>query len=461
MNEQVRQDNEAWPAVSILVLNWNGRDLLQRYLPALAQQQYPGRYEIVLIDNGSTDDSLLFAAAHFPQVLRIANGENLGFSRGINEGLRQAAAEITVLLNTDVEVRANWLLELVRPLRADPGIGITGSKLYFPDGVTLQHAGAMVEYPTAVGRHRFYRQPDTGQADDLCDVDYVTGAAMAIRQELLFAIGLLDEAFSPFYYEEVDFCRRAWEAGFRVVYAPDSVAIHHESLLAGKMHEWQFYNLNRNRLLYVLKHFSATQIREDFIPAEHRYLQTRPHLPQVQGMQRVYRESLLRLTAFVSPLSPWAECAEGLVNLAQAAGDRRHTMTKRETKGKGMKAYQLTEKAIVRERPFSSQTPIIGALLAWFRAQWNNISTTWYVRPLLDQQNTYNQLVAQALQEMAQTMQQMAETMQQLAQDHDARLIAQDHDQVALTRQLAELTMQVKQMNHRLQVVEERLAAPE
>lgn len=104
-----------------------------------------------------------------------------------------------------------------------------------------------------------------------------------------------------------------------------------------------------------------------------------------------------------------------------------------------MDKYWLFERAEVKEQPFHSQLPLIGPFLAWFRRQWNNVSTTWYVRPLLSQQNKYNLLTAETLQ------------------DHESRLIAQDHDQVQTNRQVAELTLQLKQMNHRLQALEQRV----
>ncbi|HRQ38136.1 MAG TPA: glycosyltransferase [Chloroflexota bacterium] len=431
--------------MSILVLNWNGRDLLARYLPPLTQLDYPGPYEILLVDNGSTDDSVAFTQTHFPAVRIIANEENLGFSRGINRGMQQAASDVIVWLNTDVDVRPDWLTELVRPLAANASIGITGAKLYFGDGRTLQHAGAMLEYPLAIGRHRFYKQPDNGQADELCDVDYVTGAALAVRREVLDAIGLMDEAFSPFYYEEVDFCHRAIQAGFRVVYVPTAVATHHESLTMGPMSDRQYYDLNRNRLYYVLKHYTPAQFLEDFLAAERAHLESLTHLSQIKLLRRIYQDMAL-LPVFGWSESVWRAAISGLLALAESAG---HCLRRPQKRGM-MDNELLREKAVVQERPFTSTTPLIGPLLAWFRARWNNISTTWYVRPLLQQQNEFNQLLLRHLQTFGQEMQ---TTLTQL----DERLVAQDHDLVTTTRQMAELTMQLKQMNERLAALEEAI----
>ncbi len=436
-----------WPRVSLLVLNWNGRNLLQQYLPSLTQLDYPGRYEIVLVDNGSADDSLPFVQANFPTIRIIANKENLGFSGGMNRGLQQAGNDVTIWLNNDVEVRPDWLTELVRPMLADPAVGITGAKLVFGDGRTLQHAGAMLEYPLAIGRHRFYKQPDNAQADELCDVDYVTGAALAVRREVLDAIRLIDEAFSPIYYEEVDFCRRAIEAGFRVVYVPTAVATHHESLTMGPMSERQYYDLNRNRLYYVLKHYTPAQFLQDFLPAEQANLASLSHMPQIKLMRRVYQDIALVLPKFKLSEQEWSAYLSGLLALATAASEHLSRSQKRVKSGM-MDKKVLWEKAVVQERPFTSHTPLVGPLLTWFRARWNNISTTWYVRPLLQQQNEFNQLLLQNLQTFSQEIQ---ATISQL----DERLVAQDHDLVTNSRQMAELTMQIKQMNERLAALEE------
>lgn len=437
MNEQPAAAR--WPSVSILILNWNGRGLLEQYVPPLTQLDYPGTYKLVLVDNGSTDDSLDFVTSRYPQIQIIANGENLGFSKGINRGLQQAADEVTVLLNTDVEVRPDWLTELVRPFLDNSQIGITGSKLYYPDGNTLQHAGVTIEYPRAVAPHRFYREKDSGQADALCEVDSVTGAAMAIHQKVLAAIGLLDEQFSPFYYEESDFCVRAREAGFLVVYQPASVAIHHESFSFGEQRQRVFCNLQRNRLLFVMKHKGSAYFRQSFVPAEIEFLQALDQAHHADWLHTVYRTILLYLPEVGYDLTDWHIYEEALVTLMKtAAGQRSRLLGNVE-----MNDYWLMDKAEVKERPFTSQTPVVGGIIAWFRTLWNNVATKWYVRPLLTQQNEYNQLTARALA------------------DHDGRLLAQDHDQTDLTRQLAELTMQIKQMNQRLADFDQRLTTLE
>ncbi len=212
----------ALPHITIIVLNWNGRSYLDACLTALSKLDYPN-YNIVLVDNASTDDSLSLVTQQFPQVQIVQNRRNLGYAGGNNGALRDLASEFAVLVNPDIVVSNDWLAELITPLIADQSIAIAGCKLYYPGGELLQHAGGSIRHPRAMPQHRGARETDKNQFDSLCDVDYVTGAAMAIRDTALRKIGLFDEGYFM-YFEEVDYCTRAKAAGFRVVYVPKATA---------------------------------------------------------------------------------------------------------------------------------------------------------------------------------------------------------------------------------------------
>ncbi len=392
--ETATNTNITWPTVTIYVLNWNGRTLLESCLPALTRLDYPD-YNIVLIDNHSEDDSIAYAKKNFPQITIIENEDNIGFSRGMNVGLRQHQRDVAVLLNTDVEVRANWLTELVRPIIDDPTVGITGSKLYYGDGRTLQHAGVMMEYPRGLGRHRFYQEEDVGQADTLCEVDYVTGAAMAISQTALQATGGFDEDFSPFYYEEVDLCLRAKAAGCKVTYAPKSVAIHHESMTFKKYSRPLFHNMNRNRLLFLLKHLPVETFLSAFVPAEKEFLSQRLLAEQLQTMHQVYVEMLLQLDRVLQPRNlqeRTAEFMDVLVDLAETAVSQ--TPTHYQPSHTPQQA-NLTAQAILQ-----TSTKATGrSMAARIRQLWGNIAARWLLQNVATQQTTYNQAAARKLDE--------------------------------------------------------------
>ncbi len=285
------------PSVTVLILNWNGRQLLSRSLAALLDLDYPA-YRVVVADNGSTDDSTAYVRDAFPAVSVIELGQNLGFARGNNAALAllEQNSDILVLLNNDVYVRRDWLAELVTPF-ADPSVGISGGKLLYPDGERIQHAGGELDYPLAYSRHYAYREVDRGQVDKRREVPYVTAAAMAIRWPVAEELGLFDQDFSPYYFEEVDLCYRAAAAGFQVVYVPEAVAIHHESFSTKKRERELGYAFHRNRLRLVFKHYSAEQILNDFIPAELDRLSSTPASSEdLEIIRRVYLETMLDLS---------------------------------------------------------------------------------------------------------------------------------------------------------------------
>jgi len=374
--------NQDWPSVTILILNWNGQALLQAYLPSITQLNYPGVYQIVVIDNHSEDDSLPFLQANYPHIRTLVNDENLGFSRGVNVGLAQTSSDVVVLLNNDVEVEPYWLTALIGPLLADDTIGITGTKLLFPDGRTLQHAGASLEYPLAIGKHRYYRETDNKQADSQIDVEYVTGAAMAISRRVLDSIGLLDEAFSPFYYEEADYCWRTQAAGYRVVYVPTAVAIHHESLSMRRVNQQLFQYMQRNRLYFVLKHYTPIQFLDDFVPAEETYLQTWPHAWQWQRLRRIYLEMMIRLPAILQTRNE----TEQLPAYTAALMTLGHTaVTKLPT----------THQPLATLTPFNFSSDIPG--VATLRQATHSIAGKWAEQHLVQQQSAINKQLSQWL----------------------------------------------------------------
>lgn len=281
--------------IAVILPVWNGMRDLPACLAALERQQGVA-FEAYVVDNGSTDGSAGFVADRYPTVRLIRNETNLGFARACNVGLRAAQGHaILVLLNQDTEVRADWLARLTAPMEHDASIGIAGSKALFPDG-TIQHAGGELNRQ-GITRHIGYRQPDEGQFAFLREVDFVTGAALAITRAAYEAIGDLDEGFAPAYYEDVDWCWRAREAGFRVVYVPDSVLVHKEtSVLLDRGYDAEL-TLHRNRLRFVLKHWSLHQLVDEFMPAEQRWLNSLGWQGEriVAAMHRAYLYQLLHL----------------------------------------------------------------------------------------------------------------------------------------------------------------------
>jgi GT2 family glycosyltransferase len=202
----------------------------------------------------------------------IRTGRNLGVAGGNNVGLRTAQGEVLVLMNADVQAHPDWLEHLVRAMLADPTIGIAGAKLLYPDG-TLQFAGGRVEGPRGYTYHLGWHELDRGQWDTSGDVDFVTGATLAISRQALERIGYEDEKFFPLDYEDPDMSYRARAAGFRVVLVPQAVAVHHESSTTGVKNLGRVLPLEAGRLRFVCKHWPASRLLQEFLPAELDFLQ--------------------------------------------------------------------------------------------------------------------------------------------------------------------------------------------
>lgn len=255
---------------SIIVPTWNGTRWLADCLRAL-EQECTAADEIIVIDNGSTDGTPDNVAREFPRVHLVRLDRNYGFAGGVNRGLQLARGDILVLVNQDVIVQEGCLSQLRARLCAS-GPAIAGCKLYYPDGRTIQHAGGILRMPRAEPDHYGYRQIDDGRWNMVTEVDYVTGAVFAFDRAVLQAIGLFDEDFFPAYYEEGDYCFRARAAGFPIIYEPGAVAIHHETQSTDPHSAAYFQAMQHGRLRFVLKHCTAAQFCDEFVPAELQWL---------------------------------------------------------------------------------------------------------------------------------------------------------------------------------------------
>jgi len=215
------------PFVSVIILNYNGITFIDRCLSSVLESNYDNR-EIIFVDNASTDGSIELVKNKYQGIRVIRNNKNLGFMKGCNVGIRASFGEIIVLLNIDTEVRKDWLVELVEVMRKDKSIRIVGSKLLYPGGTHIQHAGSVI-HDNGLTDHIGNMEMDLGQYDQLSDVDYVSGASVAIDRKFLESIGLIDEGYSPLYYDDPDLAIQAGRQGYRVVLAPKSVVIHFET----------------------------------------------------------------------------------------------------------------------------------------------------------------------------------------------------------------------------------------
>jgi GT2 family glycosyltransferase len=237
---------------SVIIVNYNGLRFLSECLTAVQAQQLDGRFEVVLVDNGSRDGSEALVRSRFPDVRVIQAGRNLGFAGGNNLGIRGARGRFLVLLNNDTRVRPGWLGALVRAATLDETAGAVTAKLLFMDPPnTIQNAGSLL-LSDGSGADRGFREPDTGQYEQREEVFGACGASVLYRRQMLDDVGLFDERFFM-YYEDTDLNWRMRLRGWKVLYEPAAVVDH---VHAGSSVEWSpmfIFHVDRNRLFMILK----------------------------------------------------------------------------------------------------------------------------------------------------------------------------------------------------------------
>jgi hypothetical protein len=246
------------PRVSIILLNWNQPDLTAACLRTLEVLTWPN-VEVIVVDNGSVDDSVARLREDFPWIHLVESPTNLGFTGGNNLGIEHATGHWVLLLNNDTEVPPGFLEPLMSAAHHQRNVGALSPKLRFHDAPeTLQYAGGG-GFDLWTGRGLGWRghgEVDEGQYDEVQETWSAHGAAFLVRREVLDQVGLLWDDFF-IYYEELDWSVRIREAGWRVLFVPGSVVFHKESMTTGRHSPFKTYFMNRNRVLFVKRHGHA------------------------------------------------------------------------------------------------------------------------------------------------------------------------------------------------------------
>lgn len=252
------------PLVYVVVLNYNGQAYLEKFLPPLLRTDYP-YFQVIVGDNASTDDSVAFLQAHYPEVWQVSNPENMNFARGYNQIIQKTletypCPKYLVLLNSDVEVRRDWLSPLVQKLEQDPNIAAVQPKiLSFHHRDTFEYAGAsggyidILGYLFCRGRLFEYCEKDIAQYEDERRIAWVSGSAFCIRTECF----VHNKGFNPYFIahqEEIDLCWRLHKQGYAMVVVPSSVVFHvGGGTLSYHSHRKIFLN-HRNNLIMLANH---------------------------------------------------------------------------------------------------------------------------------------------------------------------------------------------------------------
>ncbi|HEV2952573.1 MAG TPA: glycosyltransferase family 2 protein [Candidatus Dormibacteraeota bacterium] len=252
------------PRASVVVVTYNGIKYLPTCFEALLGQELEGGFEVILVDNSSSDGTAALVEERFPTVRLIRSESNLGFAGGNNLGIGAARGGYVILLNNDTRVRPGWLQALVATADSEPRAGAVASKLVLMNrpGI-LNNCGSML-LSDGSGADRGWQEQDEGQYETREEVFGACGNGVLLRREMLDDVGLLDETFFT-YYEDTDLNWRLRLRGWIVIYEPTAVVEH---VHAGTSVEWSplfTFHVDRNRLFMILKNASPGMVARTYM----------------------------------------------------------------------------------------------------------------------------------------------------------------------------------------------------
>lgn len=247
--------------IAIVILNWNGRSLLEQFLPSVVNHSEGA--SVYVADNASTDDSIEYLKTSFPEVQIIQNDSNGGYSKGYNDALSKVDADIYCLLNSDVEVTENWLTPIIEAFKNSEKIGAIQPKILdYKKMSYFEYAGAAggfidkFGYPYCRGRIFDTLEEDKGQYDDTLDIFWASGACLFIRKSVFEEVGKLDEDFFA-HQEEIDLCWRIQNTGYLIKYIGRSKVYHLGGATLNAMNPKKTFLNFRNSLLMIVKNTSG------------------------------------------------------------------------------------------------------------------------------------------------------------------------------------------------------------
>lgn len=251
--------------VAVVILNWNGKKFLEKFLPSVIERSRNDA-AIIVADNASADDSLEYLEKKHPEVRVIRLEKNYGFATGYNLALRQVPAEYYILLNSDIEVTDNWIPPLIRLMEQDPGIAACQPKIRsYHEPSRFEYAGAAggfidkYGYPFCQGRLFQSLETDHGQYDQVAEVFWATGACMFVRAGLYHKLGGFDDDFFA-HMEEIDFCWRAKNLGYKIMYCPDSIIYHIGGGTLPRKNSRKTYLNIRNNIIMLYKNLEPDRL---------------------------------------------------------------------------------------------------------------------------------------------------------------------------------------------------------
>ncbi len=252
------------PSVAVVILNWNGKSLLEKFLPGVCRSVYPN-LQIILGDNASTDGSVAYVREKYPSIRIIENERNYGFAEGYNQILKHVTADYLVLLNSDVEVPENWIEPVIKAMESDLIIAAAQPKIKWQkDKTQFEYAGAaggfldMNGFPFCQGRIFDQIEPDLGQYEKEREIFWASGAAFFIKSHYWKLSGGLDPDLFA-HMEEIDLCWRLKNMGLKVIYCPQAEVYHVGGATLDAKNPYKAYLNFRNNLMIMQKNLPLAE----------------------------------------------------------------------------------------------------------------------------------------------------------------------------------------------------------
>lgn len=242
------------PFISIIVVNWNTVDYIQKCLDSIYAQKY-NNFEVIVVDNASSDDSVELIKKNFSKVQLIQNNDNLGFAEGNNIGIKHSRGEIIALINPDAVIEKEWLSTIVKVLQSSDKIGAAVGKIFYLEEQCDKNAvfctWSKIDACSAMPYNFNGNEP-------FSNVDYLSGAAMIVKKDVIEKIGLLDADYF-LYFDETDWCARMIRAGYDLTYTPYALVWHKVSASISDSDK-KIYYMERSRIRFALKNFDLLYV---------------------------------------------------------------------------------------------------------------------------------------------------------------------------------------------------------
>jgi len=248
--------------IAVVILNWNGKTLLEQFLPSITSYSKPA--EIYVIDNASTDESISYLNENYPNIKIVSLDQNYGYAGGYNRGLQQIDADIFALVNSDLEVTENWLQPIIKELKENTKTAIIQPKIKdYKNKKMFEYAGAaggfidMFGYPYCDGRRLFDIEQDQGQYDINKQIFWASGACLITRASVFNELSGFDESFFA-HQEEIDFCWRAHHNSYEIKYIHNATVYHLGGASLDNQNPFKTYLNFRNNLLMLAKNLPTS-----------------------------------------------------------------------------------------------------------------------------------------------------------------------------------------------------------